>query len=157
MKVRVAAWLLCAWAALVSAPAWAATLATIAPTTAAAAQVTTPLGWVGDFPLYMPVQCNFAYGSGGTSLSAWVQTSLDGGATWTDVMNCSFTTTSLRVIFDLPATTSITSPLTATDGTLAANTAPGGIFGQAWRVKWTSVGVYAGTTLTISVDVLNLK
>lgn len=141
------------WATL----AQAATLALIAPTAAASAQVTTPLGWIGDYPTYMPVQCKFAYGSGGTSLSAWVQTSLDGGATWTDVMNCAFTTSSLRVIYDLPAITSITSPFTATDGTLAANTAPGGIFGQQWRVKWTSVGTYVATTLTIDVDVLNLK
>ena len=31
-------------------------------------------------------QLNFSYGSGGTSVNAWLQTSLDGGTTWCDAV-----------------------------------------------------------------------
>jgi hypothetical protein len=39
----------------------------------------------------------------------------------------------------------------ATDGTLAAGTITNGLFGPKWRVKWTSVGTYAGGT-TLRID-----
>jgi hypothetical protein len=45
-------------------------------------------------PENVTVQCNFVYGSGGTSADAWLQTSLDGGTTCTDIAECGFTTSS---------------------------------------------------------------
>ena len=61
--------------------------------TAAAAAVVTPVlqlrpgpGGRG-LPTNMLAQANFAYGSGGTSVDAWLQTSIDGGSSWIDVAN----------------------------------------------------------------------
>jgi fermentation-respiration switch protein FrsA (DUF1100 family) len=144
---------------LILAPlrAFAATLALLTPTNAVAAQTTAPLEFVGGAPLHASIQCNFTYGSGGTSADAWVQTSLDGGATWIDVANCHFTTSSARFAYNLSALTAVATEYTPTDATLTANTSKDGLIGQAMRVKYTTVGTYAGTTLTVSVDVQSLQ
>ena len=97
------------------------------------------------------IQCNFVYGSGGTSADLWVQTSVDGGTTWTDIAECGFTTSSVRKLYNLSGLTPVTTVYPATDGTLAANTAKDGILGTWYRAKWTTVGTYAGTTLTVDV------
>jgi hypothetical protein len=75
-----------------------------------------------------------------------VQTSLDGGGTWVDVANFHFTTASARFVFNLSSATPVTTEYVPTDGSLAANTAKDGILGPLWRVKYTTVGVYAGNT-----------
>jgi hypothetical protein len=92
------------------------------------------------------LQGNFIYGSGGTSVDAWVQTSIDGGSTWCDVARFAFVLASLRQLVNISSLTSV-SPYTPTDGTLAAS--PGvkdGLIGDRWRVKYTSVGTFAGNT-----------
>jgi hypothetical protein len=91
------------------------------------------------------LQGNFIYGSGGTSVDAWVQTSIDGGATWCDVANFHFVLASLRQIANLSSLTPV-APYTPTDGTLAANTVKDGLIGDRWRVKYTSVGTFGGNT-----------
>jgi hypothetical protein len=99
------------------------------------------------------VQFNFVYGSGGTSVDAWVQTSFDGGSNWCDIANFHGTTTSLRKIVNLSSETPVTSQYTATDGTLAANSAVDGLLGSQYRVKFASAGTYAGNT-SLAVDVV---
>jgi hypothetical protein len=47
------------------------------------------------------LQANFTFGSGGATVSAFVQTSFDGGETWPDAANFSFTTASAIAIFNL--------------------------------------------------------
>jgi hypothetical protein len=97
------------------------------------------------------VQANFTYGSGGTSADAYVQTSLDGGTTWTDIANFHFTTASARKIYNLSAATAVASIATPGDGALASNTAVDGILGTRFRVKYVTVGTYAGGT-TLQLD-----
>jgi hypothetical protein len=97
------------------------------------------------------IQGTFTYGSGGTTADAWVQTSFDGGTTWCDVANFHFTTANARFLFNLLASTSVTTQATPTDGTLAANTSVGGLIGNLWRVKYTTTGTYVGTTLRVDV------
>jgi hypothetical protein len=104
-------------------------------------------------PLSATIQANFTYGSGGTSADAYVQTSLDGGATWCDVANFHFTTSSARKVYNLSALTPVTSIATPTDGSLTANNSVDGLFGNLWRVKYASVGVYAAST-TLRVDMI---
>jgi hypothetical protein len=96
------------------------------------------------------LQANFVYGSGGTSVDAWVQTTADGGATWYDVANFHFTTASSIMQANLQSETPVTTIYTPTDGSLSANTAVDGLLGDRVRVKWSSVGIYVGTTLTIT-------
>lgn len=139
-----------AWLALAS-PVRATELLQIAVTTAQTAQVSPSYqlrsspGQAG-LPTNMALQGAFTYGSGGTSADAWVQTSLDGGASWIDVADFHFTTANGRFVFNLSSATPVTTEYTPTDGTLAANTAKDGLIGPLWRVKYTTVGTYAGST-----------
>jgi hypothetical protein len=95
---------------------------------------------------------NFVYGSGGTTLKAWVQTSLDGGATWCDVVAFAFLLVSKRSYFNLTTATLRSTILTTfTDATLADDTAVDNLHGNLWRVKYTSTGTYAGGT-TLRID-----
>lgn len=98
----------------------------------------------------LALQCNFTYGSGGTSAKVWVQTSFDNGNTWVDIANFAHTTTSLNRVYNLSALTPLTTVYTVTDGTLADNTAKDGLIGNLLRVKFTSTGTYAdGTTVQV--------
>ena len=98
------------------------------------------------------IQGVFTYGSGGTTTNVWVQTSVDGGATWIDVANFSFTTSSAKFVYNLSAATAVTTEYTPTDGTLTANTSKDGILGNLFRTKLTTTGTYAGGT-TVRIDV----
>jgi hypothetical protein len=104
----------------------------------------------GD-PKNVIIQASFVYGSGGTTLKAWVQTSLDFGNSWIDIHCFSVAQTSLINVVNLSALTAVTTPYVATDGTLAANTVKDGVIGPMFRVKTTSTGTYAGGT-TLRVD-----
>jgi hypothetical protein len=151
-KAAAFALALVAWLALAAA-AHAAALVNVGVTTAVTAALSPMLQVRSQsaLPTNMVLQGTFTYGSGGTSADAWVQTSLDGGTTWTDVANFHFTTASARFIYNLSSATSFTTEYIPTDGTLTANTAHDGIIGPLWRVKYTTVGVYAGST-TLRVD-----
>ena len=126
-------------------------LANLTITTAQNAAVTPWLQMRQGTPESMALQANFTYGSGRTSVSAWIQTSLDGGTTAIDAANFSVTTSSVREAMVISALTAATTPQVVTDGTLTANTAPGAPLGNMWRVKYTSVGTYAGGT-TLRID-----
>jgi hypothetical protein len=125
--------------------------AAIATTTTATYQLRAPAGRV--FPINMGVQCTVLYGSGGLTIDAYLQTSLDGGSTWQDVVNCHATTAALHTIWNLSSLTVNTTAVTASDGALTANTVKDGIFGNQWRVKYNSTGTYAGNT-QIHIDII---
>ncbi len=99
---------------------------------------------------YLVVLSKFVYGSGGTTLKLWIQTSYDNGVTWNDVISHAFTTASLTKV---SAVNCYVAPAAQggaqTDGTLADNTAINGLLGDRIRLKYTSTGTYAGSS-TIS-------
>lgn len=100
------------------------------------------------------IEANFVYGSGGTTVDVWVQTSLDGGANWIDIAQFAFLTTSLRKVHTvvMPAVVATRTNVTPLDGTLGDNLIQDGVLGDALRVKLTTVGTYAGgTTLDVNV------
>lgn len=103
-------------------------------------------------PRNLTVQANFVYGSGGTSVDAYLQTSLDGGSTWTDIANFHFATASARKIYNFSAQTPQTTQVTPSDGSMTANTSQDGVLGPMFRVKYQSSGTYASTT-TLQVDI----
>lgn len=154
--------LLLAWSLAFIAPARAVALL---PTTPITGPVTAAVGPVfqlrntsgSAYPSTLTVQANFVYGSGGLTASVWLQTSLDGGSTWTDVALLSFTTSSARLIQSLTSayvTGQAATGLVPTDGAMTST--PGfvqGVFGNLWRVKFTTTGTYAGGT-TLRVDVV---
>lgn len=92
----------------------------------------------------------FAYGSGGTTAKFWVQTSLDGGTTWIDVMSFAFLLASATKMSAVVVTTALAAAVTPSDGALADNTILSGVLGDQVRVKYTTTGTYAGGT-TIAI------
>ncbi len=101
----------------------------------------------------LSVEANFAYGSGGTTTKVWIQTSLDGGTSWIDIMSFAFTTSSLRKIHTvvMPAVVATRTNVTPGDAALADNTILDGILGDRLRAKVTTTGTYAGST-TLDVN-----
>ena len=99
-------------------------------------------------------QATFNYGSGGTTVKAWLQTSFDGGATWHDIACFAFTTAAARLLHNVvenPATPF--TPAAATDASLADNTVKNGPIGDRFRIKYTTTGTYAGAT-NLRVDLV---
>jgi hypothetical protein len=121
------------------------------PITAALALAVTPTLTLSASPRNLCAQGNFVYGSGGTTVDAYLQTSLDGGNTWTDIAEWHFTTASGRKVYNLNAQTPQAAGVTPTDGALAANTAQDGVLGPRFRVKYVTTGTYAGGT-QLSID-----
>lgn len=118
-------------------------LPTTTITTAGAGTTTNAINFNTDV-ISLDMMAVFDYGSGGTSAQFWVQTSID-GTNWHDIANFAFATA------DLVKEAACTSTLahthrTATDGTLADNTVINGFIGNQLRVKYTTVGIYAGST-----------
>jgi hypothetical protein len=92
------------------------------------------------------VEAIFLYGSGGTSAKAYVQTSLDNGATWIDVMSFAFTTAAASKVSQVNIYTAVAAAVTPTDGTLTDNTILSGVLGDRLRVKVITTGTYGGAT-----------
>ena len=70
----------------------ATTLLSLPITTAIGITTTPPIQTKDWPPQSLTVHCNFVYGSGGETVDAYVQMSLDGGSKWGDVAECHFTT-----------------------------------------------------------------
>lgn len=118
---------------------------------AIALTVTSPAKFVVA-PRNVCVQGNFTYDSGGTTVTAYLQTSLDNGATWVDIAQFSFATASARFIYNLNCQTPVTTEYVPTDGSLAANTSKDGILGNQFRVKYQTTGTYGGGS-QLSIDI----
>jgi len=108
----------------------------------------------GGSTFSIAIQSKFLYGAGGTSVKAYVQTSLDAGSTWIDIASFAYTTSAATKVSCVKGSVAVAAALTPTDGTLTDNTILDGLIGDRIRVKWTSVGTYTGaTSLAVSVVV----
>lgn len=123
----------------------------ILPQTTIAAAAANQLSQVVDLkanglklPLTLGVQFTFLFGSGGTSIAAWLQGTID-NVNWQDIASFSALQVAKRTILVVNRQTSKLAPITNTDGSLAADTALDLIL-PSLRVKYTSVGTYAGAT-----------
>ena len=113
---------------------------------AVGATASTPKTGLGGMN-YLVVTGVFLYGAGGTDAIARVQTSIDGGLSWIDVVSLGFTTSALTKVSAV--TTKIapaTQAATYTDGTLTVNTIIQGVLGDRLRVKYVTTGTYTGAT-----------
>jgi hypothetical protein len=88
-----------------------------------------------------------AYGSGGTTVRAYVQTTPDDGTTVCDIACILFGTASEQQILNFSALTPKTTQVTPGDAALADDTAIDGILGTKLRLKVVSTGTYAGSTV----------
>lgn len=105
--------------------------------------------WVDGFSglLALSVQLRLAYGSGGTSIKAYLQTSLDQETTPVDIACVVFGTASEVAALNFSALTPKLTQVTPGDAALADDTAIDGIIGDRFRLKLVSVGTYAGSTV----------
>jgi hypothetical protein len=129
----------------------------LAITTALAGYSAGPLVLDGA-PRNLTLEAELVYGgAGGTSVDAYVQTSLDGGASWIDIAEFHFTTSSANAVFNLNAQTPVTTQYTPTSGSLTANTAKDGILGPRFQILVNSTGTYgAGTMLAVYAASIDL-
>ena len=94
------------------------------------------------------IQVTFDYGSSGTDIDLHIETSLDGGTTWTEISHFLFTTADAREIVNLVSSTAIAAQYAA--GTLLTdNASVDGILGSQFRVNITSTGTYVASTLRV--------
>lgn len=116
--------------------------------TGAATAVCTPItGLTGMQSL--TVSLRLAYGSGGTTIKAYLQTSIDGGNTWDDVACWAPSNANASKRWNFSALTPVTTPVTPTDGAMTDDTAQDGILGDRVRLKVVSTGTYGGNTSLI--------
>ena len=116
--------------------------------TAISATATTPITNLGGMS-YLAVEAVFLYGSGGTNANVYIQTSLDGGLSWIDIMEFVFTTSALTKVNSTSiyqTSASPYAPITPSDGSLTASTAVPGILGDRIRAKYVTTGTYGGAT-----------
>ncbi len=118
--------------------------------TTAATVTTTPVTLMAGVQ-YVIAQAKFVYGSAGTTTKAFVQTSLDQGVTWIDIMQFAFTTSSAVKVSSTVSTTALTAATTPGDGALADNTIVSGLMGDRLRLKYISTGTYAATTIEVDI------
>lgn len=96
------------------------------------------------------LEFELAYGSGGASIGAVVQTSLDGGTTWRDIARADFTTASAVKHCNLNG--ELSKAMTAY-AVLDSEGVNDGILGDRLRAVITSVGTYVNTTLAVRAAV----
>lgn len=88
----------------------------------------------------------FLYGAGGTDAIARVQTSIDGGLSWFDIMSFGFLQVAVSKVASISMNITSAVPTAVTDGTLAVNTVNQGLLGDRIRLKWVTTGTYTGAT-----------
>jgi hypothetical protein len=91
----------------------------------------------------------FAYGSGGTNVKCYFQTSLDGGNRWIDIACVVFGLISEEVILNFSSLTPKLTQITPTDGTMPDDSAMDGVLGDRLRLKVVTTGTYAGNTVLV--------
>lgn len=92
------------------------------------------------------IEAKFTYGSGGTNVKVYVQTSLDQGTTWIDIACIVFATTNETQVANLSGLTAVTTLYTPTDAALTDDTCKDGVLGDRLRAKIVSTGTYATST-----------
>ena len=113
------------------------------------------LGRIPNQATFLAVQANLFRDAGGTTIDCYVQTSLDDGATWIDIMNLTFGAATERIVAGTCSTITLgTAALTPSDGTLADDTIVQGLIGDLLRLRMTVVGAYgAGSTMRVDAVV----
>lgn len=124
------------------------------PTTAQTLAVSSVWQFGANAPYIRPrsllLQGSFAYGSGGSTVDCWIQSSIDGTSVWWDVANFHFTQANKLRGFNLSSLTPVTTSTTPSFGTLANDTALDGFLGNYLRVLMTTTGTYAASQLWIN-------
>lgn len=106
----------------------------------------TPITGIGGMK-YLVVEAVFLYGAGGGTVDAYIQTSVDAGASWLDIMNFRFTTAAATKVSAVVWSTALAAAVSPGDAALASNTILNGLLGDRLRLKYvTASTVYSGAT-----------
>ena len=92
------------------------------------------------------LQAQFQYGSGGTSVTVYFQTSFDQGQTAVDIAAIEFTEASGTAVVNLSALTPRTTPLTPTQQQLSPGSCNDGLLGDRLRAVVVVTGAYNNST-----------
>lgn len=92
-------------------------------------------------------QVRFFYGSGGSTVQAYIQTSIDQGSTWFDIAAIGFTTSAGTEIVNLSGLNGVTTPVAPVSLWLSNNTTFNGPLGDRFQLVVVSTGIYSGQTL----------
>jgi hypothetical protein len=93
----------------------------------------------------MSALIDFRAGAGGTTVRAYIQTSLDGGATPLDIACLLFTAADRRALNFSSQNPAVA--FTCSDGALADNTQHDGVLGTMVRLKLVTAGTWINTVL----------
>jgi hypothetical protein len=135
-------------------PAWAITnpgvytLASVQVTTALTSSAQTAITDL-DGATAFTIEARFLYGSGGTTASATVQTTLD-DTNWIDIARFDFTTSTSVKHANLSA--ALSKAVTSYSG-LSSEGVIDGVLGSKLRAVITTTGTYANTTLSVRAAV----
>lgn len=91
------------------------------------------------------------YGSAGTTIKSYLQTSFDNGVTWCDIVCHAYATASAAKVSSVKVATAVATVYTPTDGTLADNTIKDGLLGDRVRLKTAFAGTYLTSTYAASL------
>lgn len=91
----------------------------------------------------LTVWANFDYGSGGTTCAVIIQTSLDQGDNWIDIIRFDFTTADAKKVATVGA---FAAAAPAAVAALGSEGKLDNVLGDRIRAKVTSTGTYAGNT-----------
>ena len=92
---------------------------------------------------HLEVEAKFNFGAGGTQVLVFVQTSIDGGVSFFDIMNIRFTNATANRISSVHRDTSVAAAITPLNLTLANNQILNGLIGDRVRVVIVTTGTYA--------------
>lgn len=96
------------------------------------------------------LECDFNYGSGGTTCIVLAQTSLDGGTVWLDIARFDFATASRKAVCNLSG---LLSKAVTTYAALSAEGVMDGVLGPMLRAVVSSTGTYVNTTVALRASV----
>ena len=93
------------------------------------------------------------YGSGGTTIDAFIQTSYDGGASWWDILHFTqWTTGSAAYLYNATDAVNSSNFTTLTNNqSLGAGTGVTASLGGMFRALLTTTGTYVATALTLTM------
>lgn len=91
-------------------------------------------------------QATFTRAGGGTTCDVFIQTSLDNGSTWIDIIQFALATTTVTKISAVRSSIAMAANVTPTDGALTDNTILDGLLGDRIRAKTVVVGSYSGAS-----------
>ncbi|KKN61707.1 hypothetical protein LCGC14_0519230 [marine sediment metagenome] len=100
---------------------------------------------------HLQVQAVFVRAAGGTDVKVFIQTSLDAGVTWIDIMNLRFTTSTATKVSAAHRDSPLAAAITPTDGSLTNDVVVNGLIGDRVRAKVVSTGTYTGVT-TLAIE-----